>query len=74
MIKELDIVALTVDFPESKLKAGDIGTVVDTSESGEYFQVEVMTIGGYTVDIISVHRSQIRPIGEREVKQARPLD
>ena len=71
MINELDLVVLTSDFPDSQLKAGDIGTVVHVYPSGSAFEVEVMTVDGKTVDVITVEASQVRPIGEMEVMHSR---
>jgi hypothetical protein len=72
MIKELDTVVLTVDLPEHRLKKGDVGTVVLVHNVSGY-EIEFMTLGGETLDVISLSKDQVRPIGSREVAQARPF-
>ena len=72
MIKEHDLVVLTEDLPAEGLKAGDVGTVVMVHEMPGY-EVEVATLDGRTIAIVSVFPHQVRPIGKREVAQAREL-
>ncbi|MCS7066697.1 MAG: DUF4926 domain-containing protein [Fimbriimonadales bacterium] len=73
MIRELDIVVLTEDMPEHGLKAGDVGTVVLVHGGGMGYEVEFMTLRGETVTVVSLHADQVRPVGEREIAHARPL-
>jgi len=70
MIKELDTVVLAVDVPEHGLKRGDLGTVVLVHSAGGY-EVEFMTLGGETLAVISLKSDQVRPVGPREIAQAR---
>jgi len=72
MIKELDSVVLTVDLPEHGLKKGDVGTVVLLHDSRGY-EVEFMTLGGSTLVVVSLSSTQVRPVGSREIAQARAL-
>jgi hypothetical protein len=51
LIKELDIIALTVDLPEFGLNTGDLGTVVLAHKHGGY-EVEFVTIDDGTVAVI----------------------
>lgn len=73
MIKEFDRVALTEDLPAEGLKAGDIGTVVHVHTIPGY-ELEVFTLDGRTLAVVSVFPHQVRAIGKREVAQARVLD
>jgi len=73
MIKEHDLVVLTEDLPADGLKAGDVGTVVMVHEIPGY-EVEVTTLDGTTIAIVSVFPHQVRPVGKREVAQARVLE
>ena len=73
MMQELDIVALTEDIPEHDLVAGDVGTVVLVHGEGAGYEVEFMTYWGHTIAVLSLLPSQIRAIGEREVKHVRTL-
>ena len=72
MIRELDNVVLTVDLPEHRLKKGDVGTVVLLHDSRGY-EVEFMTLGGSTLVVASLSNNQVRPVGSREIAQARAL-
>jgi len=71
MLELFTIVALTTDLPAYQLKAGDIGAIVDTPP--QHYVVEFMTLLGKTVAVVEVPLEQIRPIGEWEMANARPL-
>jgi hypothetical protein len=73
MIRELDRVVLTVDLPEPGLKAGDIGTVVLVHRDNQGYEVEFVTLTGETVALLSLFPTQLRPIGQREIAQARVM-
>jgi len=73
MIKELDRVALTEDLPEYGLKRGDIATVVLVHEIPGY-ELEFFTLDGNTLAVVSAAPDQVRPLGRREVAQARALE
>ncbi|HEY8766709.1 MAG TPA: DUF4926 domain-containing protein [Dehalococcoidia bacterium] len=72
MTKELDTVVLTEDLPEHRLKRGDLGTVVLLHPVGGY-EVEFMTLDGQTLAVVSLLSSQVRPVGRREIAQARAV-
>jgi len=72
MIKELDTVVLTADLPEHGLKRGDLGTVV-LLHAPEGYEVEFMTLDGQTLAIASLFPRQVRPVGRREIAQARAV-
>ncbi|MBI2857749.1 MAG: DUF4926 domain-containing protein [Chloroflexi bacterium] len=72
MIKELDSVVLTVDLTEHGLRKGDVGTVVLVHGTAG-FEVEFMTRGGETLTVVSLTREQVRPVGRREIAQARAI-
>ena len=73
MIKEHDRVALTEDFPEYGLKRGDIATVVMVHAIPGY-ELEFVTLDGSTLAVISAYPHQVRPLGKREIAQARSLE
>jgi len=73
MIQDLDRVVLTTDLPEYELKEGDIGTVVLVHRDGEGYEVEFITLDGETVAVVSLFATQLRPIGRREIAQARMM-
>ncbi len=72
MIKELDTAVLTEDLPEHGLKRGDLGTVVLIHAAGGY-EVEFMTLDGQTLAVVSLFSHQVRPVGRREIAQARAV-
>jgi len=72
MIRELDSVVLTVDLPEHGLKKGDVGTVALVHGTAG-FEVEFMTLGGETLTVASLTKEQVRPVGRREIAQARAV-
>lgn len=59
MIKELDVVALTVDLPEYRLKKGAEGTVVLDHDSKGY-EVEFLNKKGDTIAVVSLEPEQVR--------------
>ncbi len=73
MIRELERVALTTDLPEHGLKSGDIGTVVLVHRDNRGYEVEFVTLTGETIAVVSLFPTQLRPIGQREIAQARVL-
>ncbi len=73
MIKEHDRVALTEDMPAHGLKRGDIGTVVMVHSTPGY-ELEFVTLDGETFAVVSAFPHQVRPLGRREIAQARELE
>lgn len=57
--KLLDIVALTVDFPEYNLWRGQVGTVVEILAGGAAFEVEFSDRNGRTYESIGLRPEQI---------------
>jgi hypothetical protein len=72
MIKELDTIVLTEDLPEHGLKKGDLGTVV-LLHAPEGYEAEFMTLDGQTLAVVSLLPKQVRPVGRREIAQARAV-
>jgi hypothetical protein len=73
MIKELDTVVLMDDLVEHGLKRGDVGTVVLLHGDAGY-EVEFVSLKGETLAVVSLSAAQVRPLGEREIAQARPVE
>jgi hypothetical protein len=71
MISELDIVVLTRDLPDHGLEAGDVGTVVLVHDGDAGYEVEVMTLTGETVAVVTLPADAVRPIRDREIAHAR---
>lgn len=72
MIHELDNVVLTVDLPQHRLCRGDVGTVV-LLHGDRGYEVEFVALNGETLAVVSVERSQVRPIGAGEIAHARQV-
>ena len=58
-IKLLDVVALTVDFPEYNLWRGQVGTVVEILANGDAFEVEFSDRNGRTYESMGLRLNQI---------------
>ena len=74
MIKETEIVALTRDIPDHKLKIGDIGTVVHRYKEGTAFEVEFVNAEGETIAVLTLDKGSIRPITGKEILHVRSLE
>lgn len=73
MLKELDTVVLTEDVPTYGLKRGDVGTIVLLHGDLGY-EVEFVSLKGETLAVVSLTARQLRPLGEREIAQARAVE
>ncbi len=74
MINELDLVALTHDIVDYRLKAGDVGTVVHCYDDGAGFEVEFVTAEGKTVALLTLTAADIRPIDRAEILHVREVE
>ena len=74
MIKEHGRIVLNSDLPLEVFKAGDVGTVVHVYANGEAFEIEFLTLDGKTAAVATVTASQLRPVTERDLTHARPLE
>lgn len=66
MFKELEVVELTHDIKESKLKEGDRGTIVEIYIGGEAYEVEFISPDGKTSVLLTLSSEDIRPIFNRD--------
>jgi len=73
MIRELDTVVLTRDFPEHGLRKGDVGAVVHRYADRGAFEVEFVTAEGKTVAVLTLTVGDIRPMASGEILHARVL-
>lgn len=71
MIRELDLVVLRRDFPELKLEAGDVGTVVLVHADDRGFEVEFTTLAGETLTVLTVPAGDLRAVAAGEIPHAR---
>ena len=73
-IRELDTVVMRRDFPESGVRAGDIGAVVHVYDGA--FEVEFVTASGRTEALFTVDAADVRVINDNDlpaVRQTVPL-
>ena len=71
MIKELDPVVLTKGLPEHGLQAGDVGWVVMVHAGGVAYEVEIVTLTGETVSVVTVPAEGVREGRSKEIAHAR---
>lgn len=71
MIKELDPVVLTENFPDQGLEAGDVGWVVLVHRDRAGFEVEFVTLAGETVSVVTVPADALRPVAPNEIAHVR---
>lgn len=63
-IKLLDTVALLENIPARKLRAGEVGTVVEILDDGVY-EVEFCDEDGQTYAQFALHADQVMPLHSR---------
>ena len=73
MFEEHDRVVLTGDLGESKLKTGDVGTIVHVYSDRAAFEVEFLALDGHSAAVATVPRSQVRPVAATDLTHARKL-
>lgn len=73
MIRELETVVLTRDFPEYGLSRGDIGAVVHCYRDGVAFEVEFVTGRGETLAVITLKFEDVRSMHPNEILHAREI-
>ena len=73
MIRELDTVVLTRDFPEYRLSHGDIGAVVHCYKAGEAFEVEFVNGKGETLALATLGAEDVRPMSPNEILHVREI-
>ncbi len=56
----LGVVCATTDFPVFGIKVGDVGTVVEVYDDGEY-EVEFCSEKGETLAVFAMSEKQLRP-------------
>lgn len=76
-IAEHDVIVLTKDVPEYGLQAGDVGVALlvhpgfDDVPPG--YTIEVTTLLGDTVAVVSVPADVVRPVSEHDVRHTRSV-
>jgi hypothetical protein len=73
VIRELETVVLTRDFPEHGLSRGDIGAVVLCYKDNAAFEVEFVTGKGETLAVITLEPKDVRTMHPNEILHAREI-
>ncbi len=71
MFSELDTVVLAHDLKVHNLTRGDVGTIVHCYADGKAYEVEFVTGEGKTIAVITLERSDIRPMQRQEILHVR---
>ena len=72
-IAEHDVVVLTRDLSEHRLRTGDVGAVVHVYAEGKAYEVEFVTGAGRTLAVETLGPSDIRPVGAGEILHIRSV-
>ena len=72
VFRELDTVVLQHDIPDAALKAGDLGAIVHV-HAPESLEVEFVTASGRTQAIVTLDRSEVRPVRDDDLLAVRPV-
>ena len=59
----LQTVVLTKDLPKHKLRAGDLGAVVEVYTPNG-LEVEFVTASGRTTAVVTLSTADVRPVGD----------
>lgn len=70
-MSEFELVVLTEDVPDGKLKAGDVGTVATVLCEGKAYEVEFVTYTGETLAVETLLPHQIRSVRASELMTVR---
>jgi hypothetical protein len=73
VIKEHERIVLTGPVADSKLEAGDVGTVIHVYRDGQAYEVEFVALDGHTAAVLTLEASQVRPVNSRDLTHTREL-
>jgi len=72
-IKKLDTVVLVTEQSDHGLKSGDVGVVVELY-APDGVEIEFVIGSGKTQALLTLNRSDVRPIASDEILSARSID
>ncbi len=79
MLELYQRVALTQDFPQYRLQAGDVATLVDYAPAPAHspnnpgYILEIFNAIGESLDVVTVPASAVEPLRADEMPRVRPL-
>ena len=74
MFSELDTVVLDHGLKDHNLTRGDVGTVVHCYAGGKAYEVEFVTGEGKTIAVVTLEKSDIRPMQREEILHVRTFE
>lgn len=72
-MSEYDLVVLEQDVPNSRLKKGDVGTIITIYNKGQAYEVEFVTLKGEPIAVETLLQHQIRAVDDNEIMAVRNL-
>lgn len=72
MFKLLETVALTRDIPESGLRRGDMGAIVEL-HAPDIVEVEFVAASGRTQALLTLSTNDVRALGDQDLIAVRSL-
>lgn len=70
MLQELDPVVLMKDVPEAQLIVGDTGSIVHVYSIGRALEIEVVSLSGETIAIVTLPTDAVRAVAAGDVPHA----
>ena len=67
-------VVLTADVADSRLEAGDVGTIVHVYRGSAAFEVEFHALDGHTAAVATIPSSCVRPATGADITHAREIE
>ena len=71
MFNGLETVVLAHDLKDHNLAGGDVGIVVYCYAGGKAYEVEFVTGEGKTIAVVTLEKSDIRPMQRQEILHVR---
>ncbi len=68
----IDCIVLIHDIPDFKLRAGDLGTVVEIYEP-DGIEVEFVKASGETLAVVTLSGDEVRPVESADIVSVRSL-
>lgn len=72
-IKLYHRIVLKQDLPDSVLKSGDVGTVVEIYKDGAAYEIEFFALDGSTLAVKTVAGTLVKPVSGNMVLHIREL-
>jgi len=74
MIAQYERVILIEDIPNTELKAGDVGVVVEVYNDGQGYEIEFFASDGTTVAVETLLAKQVRKATSKDILHVRNIE